>query len=114
MLFFLFLNIVAHDLVFLCSLLLMLSGDIEINPGPLFNCKEYFSICHWNLNSMSAHDYSILFLSKAYIKLHKCDIICSSETYLDSATPTDVDTLIHCDHPSNTKCGGVYYKVLYH
>ena len=59
------------------------------------------------------------FLLKAYIILHKYDIICLSETYLDSST-TNVDeelqisgyTLIRSDHPSNTKRGGacIYYK----
>ena len=97
----------------------MLSGDVEINPGPLSNCKEYFSICLWNLNSISVHGYSKLFLLKAYIILHKFDIICLSETYLDSIIPIDDNklqipgyTLIRSDHPSNTKHGGVfiYYK----
>ena len=35
--FFLFHNIGAHILVCVYSLLLMLSGDVEMNPGP---CKE--------------------------------------------------------------------------
>ena len=117
--FFLFHSIVACVLVCLYSLLLMLSGDVEINPGPLSNCKEYFSICYWNLNSISAHDYSKLFLLKAYIILHKFDIICLSETYLDSTIPNHDDrlqipgyTLIRSDHPSNTKRRGacMYYK----
>ena len=97
----------------------MLSGDVEINPGPLSNCKEYFSICLWNLNSISVHGYSKLFLLKAYIILHKFDIICLSETYLDFTIPKDDNklpisgyTLIRSDHVSNTKPGGVciYYK----
>ena len=67
--FFLFLNIVAPLLLCLCSLLLTFSGDVETNPGPLSNCKEYFSICNWNLNSVFAHDYSKLFLLKAYYTL---------------------------------------------
>ena len=71
----------------------MLSGGVEINPGPLSNCKEYFSICHWNLNSISARNYSKLFLLKAYIIFHKLDIICLSETYLDSTIPNDDDKL---------------------
>ena len=96
-----------------------LQPDVEINPGPLSNCKEYLSICHWNLNSTSAHDYSKLFLLKAYIILHKFDIICLSETNLDSTVPNDDDklripgyTLIASDHPSNTKRGAVciYHK----
>ena len=85
--FFLFHNIGARILVCLCSLLLMLSGDVEINPGPLSNCKEYFSIYHWNLNYISAHDCSKLILLKGYIMLHIFDIICLSQTYLDSTTP---------------------------
>ena len=91
--FFLFHDIVARVLVCLHSFLLMLSCDVEINPGPLSNYKEYFSICHQNLNSISAHDYSKLFLLKAYIILHKFDIICLSETYLDSTIPNDDDKL---------------------
>ena len=102
--------------------MLILSGDVEINPGPLNNCKEYFSICHWNFNSISGHDfydYSWLFLLKAYIVLHKFDFICLSETCLDSTIPYDDDklqipgnNLILSDHPSNTKGGiaCIYYK----
>ena len=47
--------------------------------------------------------------------LHKLDIICVSETYLDSTTPTnDVKlqipgyTLIRSDHPSYTKRGEIW------
>ena len=97
----------------------MLSGDVEMNPRRLSNCKEYFSICQWNLSSISAHDYSKLFILKTYIILQKFDIICLSKTYLDSTTPNDDDklqlpgyTLICSDHPSNTKTVGVciFYK----
>ena len=33
------------------------------------------------------------FLLKAYIAIHKFDIICTSETYLDSSTPSDDSNL---------------------
>ena len=117
--FFLFHNIVARVLVCLYRVLLMLSGDVEINPGPFSNSKEYLSIWHWNLNIISAHDYSKLFLLKAYIILHRFDIICLSETYRHSTIPNDNDksqmhgyTLICPEHPSNIKHGRVciYYK----
>ena len=97
----------------------MLSGDVEINPGTFSNSKEYLSIWHWKRNSISAHDYSKLFLLKACIILHRFDIICLSETYLHSTIPNDNDksqiheyTLICSEHPSNIKHGGVciYYK----
>ena len=62
-----------------------------------------------------------MFLLRAYIAVHKFDIICLSETYLDCSTTSDGDNLaisgynvIRPDHPSNNKHGGVciYYKKL--
>ena len=40
-----------------------------------------------------AHNYNKLFLLKAYITIHKFDIIGFSETYLDSRTTSDDDNL---------------------
>ena len=40
---------------FLLSILL-LSGDVEMNPGPKLIFMESFPICHWNLNSITAHN----------------------------------------------------------
>ena len=34
-----------------------LSGDIEENPGPKPSSSQSFSICQWNLNNISAHNY---------------------------------------------------------
>ena len=57
---------------------------------------------------------------KVYITAHKIDIICLSETYLDSTIQSDNDNLeipgynlVRSDHPWNNKRGGVcmYYKV---
>ena len=116
---FLLFNILLGVLVWLCSCLIILSGDVEVNPGPKNSVSECLSICHWNLNSILAHDHFKLFLLKAYISVHKFDIICLSETYLDSTVPLDDVNLvisgynlIRSDHPSNTKRGGVclYYK----
>ena len=116
---FLLFNIFQIVFAWLCSLLVMLSGDVEVNPRPKKKDKDCLSICHWNVNSISAYDYSKSFVLNSYNSLHKIDIICLSETYLDSNTPLDDDNLeissymfIHSDHPSNTKHGGVclYYK----
>ena len=52
-----------------------------------------FSICHRNLNSVSAYNYAKLFFIKAYIAIHKFDIICISETYLDSSIPSNDSSL---------------------
>ena len=112
-------NILLGVLVWLYSCLIILSGDVEVNPGPKNSVSECLSICQWNLNRISVHDYSKLFLLKAYISVHKFDIVYLSETYLDSTVPLDDDNLvisgynlIRSDHPSNTKRGSVclYYK----
>ena len=90
------------------------SDDIEGNPGPKPNFCEYLSICHWNLNSICAHNFIKLSLLRAYICINKIDIICLSETYLDSSISSDNDNLelpgynlVRADNPTNTKRGGV-------
>ena len=94
------------------------SGDIEQNPGPKSNSSQSFSICHWNVNSISAHNFIKISLLKTYIASHKLDVICLSETYLVSSISNDDDNLentsydlFRADHPSNNKRGGVciYY-----
>ena len=116
---FLVTTITIWSLLRLYSLLILLSANVELNPGPKRGFARNISICHWSLNSISAHNYIKLFLLKAYIAIHKFDITCLSETYLDSSTTPDDDNLaisgnnlIRSDHPSNNKRGGVciYYK----
>ena len=60
-----------------------------------------------------------MFLLRAYIAVHKSDVICLSETYLNSSVASDDENLevtgynlVRSDHPANTKRGGVclYYK----
>ena len=53
--------------------LLKLSGDVEFNAGPKLDSSQNFSICHWNLNSMSGHNYSKISLLTAYISIHDFD-----------------------------------------
>ena len=116
---FLLFNILLGMLACLCSCLIILSGIVEVNPGPKNSISECLSICHWNLNSILTHNYFKLFLLKAHMSVHKFDIIYLSETYLDSTVPLDDENfvisgynLIRSDHPSNAKRGGVclYYK----
>ena len=42
-------------------------GDIELNPGPRKLQENIFSICHWNLNSITVHNFSKLMQLRAYI-----------------------------------------------
>ena len=108
------------EYLWVASRIISLSGDIEINLGPKSNVLNWcFSICHWNLNSISAHMFTKVSLLSAYISVHKFDIICLSKTYLNSEIPSDDEnlkipgySLVREDHPSNSKHGGVcvYYK----
>ena len=61
----------------------------------------------------------MLFGIRAYVAIRKLDVICLSETYLDSSNFSDDDNfnlpsynIVRADHPSNTKKGGVciYFK----
>ena len=96
-------------------LLLFMSGDIELNPGPnKSNSSRKFSVCHWNLNSLAAHNFENVGLLEAFNTTNKFDIICVSESYLDSKFSSDNEDinikgykLIRADHPNNIKRGGV-------
>ena len=104
--------------IFIQYFLLTVCGDIETNPGPSNDAKS-LSICHWNLNGISTQNYVKLSMIEAYNALYNYDIICISETFLNSSQSDNDSTLklkgyelIRSDHPSNTKRGGVclYYK----
>ena len=98
-------------------LLLLKHRDIEINPGPKKKETRFFSCLHWNVNSILAHNK--LTLLEVYNTIHQYDILCISETYLDSSVSKDDTTLslpgynlARSDHPDHVKRGGVclYYK----
>ena len=91
------------------------SGDTEKNSGLKPISAQSFSICHWNVNSMFAHNFFKLSLLRTYNIVHNFDVKCLSETYLDSSTLHDDDNLqipgynfYRKDHPLNIKRGGVY------
>ena len=69
--------------------------------------KNPLSVCHWNLNSLSAHNFSKLTQLKACISNYK-NFICLSETYLNYSIPgslLEIDryNLIRSDHPDDIK-----------
>ena len=76
--------------IWVYNILISPSGDVQLNLGSKNKSDVNFSICHWNLNNIAAHNYAKVFLLKAYIAVYKFDITCISETYLDtSATSAD-------------------------
>ena len=96
-------------------ILLQCHGDIEKNPGPRKLKKISLSVCHWNLNSLPAHNFSKLTQLKAYISMYKHDFICLSETYLDSSVSDSllkIDSyhLVRANHPRWRGGVCIYYK----
>ena len=95
-------------------------GDVELNPGPKNRNSCYnFSVCHWNLNSITVHNFGKVNLLQAYNAIYDFDMICLSEPYLDSSVSSDNDNLyirdyklVRADHPGNIKRRGacVYFK----
>ena len=55
-----------------------------LQKKPKQNTAKNVPVCHWNHNSLAAHGFLKLVLLKKYNLIHKFDIICLSETYLDS------------------------------
>ena len=97
--------------------LLILCGENELNPGR--KDVKYLSLCHWNLNSITAHDFAKVSAIKAFNTTKNFDFVCLSESYLDSDISSvdknlclDGNKLIRADHPKNIKQGGVciYYR----
>ena len=65
----------------LYEIVLKLSGDTEEHPGPKPWSNLSYSIFHWNLSSISVHNYIKISLLRAYITTHKFDVTCISETF---------------------------------
>ena len=110
---FLLFNVLLCVLVWLCGRLIILSGDIKVNLGPWR--KNQINVCQFVTEtsitylSMTIPDYFFW-----WHIIHEFDIICLSETYLDSSIFLDDDNLvipgnnlICSDHPSSTKRGSV-------
>ena len=106
-------------LITFLSFLLILSNDVELNPGPKNdNSKRNFSIAHWNLNSIAAQNFVKLSQLEAYNTLHSYDLICLSETWLDSTIFIDSNDLplngynLHrVDNPHNVKKEGFEFII---
>ena len=95
--------------VWLHLILTKRSGDIKQSLVTKSNSSQSFSICHWNFNSISAHNFIKISFLKNYIATQKLDFICLSETSLDSSFSNDDDNLeipgfdlFKTDHPSKT------------
>ena len=92
---------------FIAHILLILGNDKARNPG---SNKEHNFICHWNIGSIVVRRFEKLSLLKVYNAIHNFDIICLSETFLDSSYSSedhdltlDNYKLIRADNPLDIK-----------
>ena len=109
-------SFISLEISFAFKLLLILYGVIEVNASP--GHWSSLSICHWNLNSISAHDFVKISLWEGCNSIHKFKIISLSETFLNSSLQNDDSLvlngykLVRAEKPSDLKRGGIcmYFK----
>ena len=97
-------------------LLILLSNDIELNPGDHYQ-NNFFTFMNWNLNSLAKNNFERIKLIEAHNSLFNYDIISLCETSLNSeiVIPDPLMneyTFIPANHPNNESHGGVglFYK----
>ena len=88
---------------------------LSLALDPPQKISSYFLLCHWNANSILAHNK--LSLLTAYNITYKYDITCVSETYLNSSVDSSKLSIpgydiVRADHPNDQKRDGVclYFK----
>ena len=99
--------------------LLIISGSVEINPGPENEHKNHLSFAVWNLDSIPAREYARIPLIEALQATYNFDLFGACESSL-SPDISNEDIYIggfsaepfRSDKPANTRNGGVclYYK----
>ena len=99
------------------ALILLLSADIEKNPGPNSFTSNYLTFMNWNLNSLAKDNFSKTHLIEAHNSIYNYDIISLCETSLTEETTPQVPnmegyTYEPANHPDDTPRGGVgvYFK----
>ena len=91
---------------------ILMSGDIHTNPGPTNFNNGFFKFCHWNLNSIPAHNYIRISQLEAYTAQHNLDVIALTESALRPTDQCDKIkipgyTILRRDLPAGTTHGGV-------
>ena len=95
-----------------------MSGNVHPNPGPCPSTSDgLLKFIHWNVNSLSAHDFIRISLIESLNSYNDYDVIALTETALNSEISDDQLTLngfllIRKDLPPGNTHGGVmiYYK----
>ena len=99
-------------------LLILLSNDIQLNPGPQPNLQNNcFNFMNRNLNSLTKDNFHRVDLIEAHNSIFNYDLISVSETNLDDSVELPETllkdfTFVPANHPLNIKHDGVgfFYK----
>ena len=97
-------------------LLILLSNDIELNPGPQYH-ENFLNFMNWNLNSLAKNNFERIQLLEAHNSIYNYDLISICETNLNNKIEIPDPLLndysfIPANHPDNVTHGGVglFYK----
>ena len=98
-------------------LLILISNDIHLNPGPSTYLQNNFNFMNWNLNSLTKDNFHRVHLIEAHNSMFNYDLISVCETNLNDTVDLP-ETLLNdysfvtANHPLNQKHGGVglFYK----
>ena len=100
----------------LSAILIILSNDIDLNPGPHFQ-NNYFNFMSWNISSLAKDNFQRIRLIVAHDSIFNYDLISICETSLNDSvelpeTILNDYTIIPANNPVNTRNGGVglFYK----
>ena len=93
------------------TILILLSNDIHLNPGPHFQ-SNFFNVMTWNLNSLAKDNFKRIRLIEAHNTLFNYDLISICETSLNDSvelpgTLLDDYTFVPVNNPANVRHGGV-------
>ena len=94
-------------------LLILISNDIHMNPGPPSHLQNnFFNFMNWNLNSLTKDNFHRVHLIEAHNSMFNYDLISVCETNLNDTVDLP-ETLLNDysletpNHPLNRKHGGV-------
>ena len=92
-------------------LLILLSNDIELNPGDNYH-GNLLTFMNWNLNSLAKNDFERIQLIEAHNSIFNYDLISLCETSLNSSVEIpdpllNEYTFISANHPDDRSHGGV-------
>ena len=67
-------------------------------------------VYHWNMNSIPSHNFQKIAVRESFVAMHKFDIICMSESFLNNSyEDNDLNlngySFLRAEHPSNAKKG---------